>query len=171
MGEIFHQGSCLGEIKMDSRCWLFHAHASRCPRAPSQRDAPPPGFHGAAGVFQRWRASPPMRFRGCRSAVETLVQKGGGRNCASGRAKSPKFRGQFQKSRILCRKALKIAFAYDGEQHFKFPNGFHKSQEAFEKLQADDAKKTLLCEQHGIKLYRVPCGVKFKALPRQYQQG
>ena len=112
-----------------------------------------------------------MRFRGCRSAVETLVQKGGGRNCASGRAKSPKFRGQFQKSRILYRKALRIAFAYDGEQHFKFPNGFHKSQEAFEKLQADDAKKTLLCEQHGIKLYRVPCGVKFKALPRQYQQG
>ena len=42
-----------------------------------------------------------------------------------------------------------IAFEYDGEQHFKFPNWFHKSQEAFQ-LQADDAKKTLLCEQHGI---------------------
>ena len=61
--------------------------------------------------------------------------------------------------------ALKIAFEYDGEQHFKFPNWFHKSQEAFQKLQADDAKKTLLCEQHGIKLYRVPYWVKFKALP------
>ena len=38
-----------------------------------------------------------------------------------------------------------------------------KSPEAFEKLQADDAKKSLLCEQHGIKLYRVPYWVK--ALP------
>jgi len=57
-----------------------------------------------------------------------------------------------------------MAFEYDGEQHFKFPNWFHKLQEAFEKLQADDAKKTLLCEQHGIKLYRVPYCVKFKAL-------
>ena len=58
-----------------------------------------------------------------------------------------------------------MAFEYDGEQHVKFPNWFHKSQEAFEKLQADDAKKTLLCEQYGIKLYRVPYWVKFKALP------
>ena len=32
-------------------------------------------------------------------------------------------------------------------------------------LQADDARKTLLCEQHGIKLHRVPYWVKFKALP------
>ena len=36
---------------------------------------------------------------------------------------------------------LKIAFEYDGEQHFKFPNWFHNSKEAFQKLQADDAKK------------------------------
>ena len=50
-----------------------------------------------------------------------------------------------------------MTFEHDGEQHFKFLNWFHKSQEASEKLQADDAKKTLLCEQHGIKLYRVRC--------------
>jgi hypothetical protein len=60
---------------------------------------------------------------------------------------------------------LKMAFEYDGEQHFKFPNWFHKTQEAFQKLQADDAKKTLLCEQHGIRLHRVPYWVKFEALP------
>jgi len=36
---------------------------------------------------------------------------------------------------------LKMAFEYDGEQHFKFPNRFHNSQDAFEKLQADDVKK------------------------------
>jgi hypothetical protein len=36
---------------------------------------------------------------------------------------------------------LKMAFEYDGEQRFKFPNRFHKSQEAFEKLQAAGAKK------------------------------
>ena len=60
---------------------------------------------------------------------------------------------------------LKTAFEDEGEQHFKFPNWFHKSQEAFQKLQADDAKKTLLCEQHRIKLYRVPYWVKFGALP------
>ena len=43
---------------------------------------------------------------------------------------------------------LKIAFEYDGEQHFKFPNWFHKSQEAFQKLKTVDAKKTLSCEKH-----------------------
>ena len=38
-------------------------------------------------------------------------------------------------------KHLKIAFEYDGEQHFKFPNWFHRSQEVFQKLQADVARK------------------------------
>jgi len=59
---------------------------------------------------------------------------------------------------------LKMAFEYDSEQHFKFPNWFHKSQEAFEKLQADDAKKRFCV--NGMKLScRVPYWVKFKALP------
>jgi len=40
---------------------------------------------------------------------------------------------------------LKMAFEYDGEQHFKYPNWFHnKSQEAFEKLQADDTKNVFM---------------------------
>ena len=59
---------------------------------------------------------------------------------------------------------LKIAFELT-ETTFQVPELVPQVAEAFQKLQADDARKTLLCEQHGIKLHRVPYWVKFKALP------
>ena len=75
-------------------------------------------------------------FRGSEAYVRQLFE------CAFGRP-FIKVRPKFLEGLELdgyCEE-LKMAFEYDGEQHFKFPNWFHKSQEAFEKLQADDAKK------------------------------
>jgi len=62
----------LGQIHLTGvlvwvKCSGNGADASRCARAPSQRDAHPAGFHGAAGGFPRWRVHPLMRFRGWRA--------------------------------------------------------------------------------------------------------
>jgi len=44
---------------------------------------------------------------------------------------------------------------YDGEQHFKYYPGFHKSKEVFELHQKYDKLKDKYCKKHNIKLIRV----------------
>jgi very-short-patch-repair endonuclease len=50
---------------------------------------------------------------------------------------------------------LKIAFEYDGPQHFTYSKHFHGNREAFFKARHRDAEKNELCEQRGITLIRV----------------
>jgi len=50
---------------------------------------------------------------------------------------------------------LKIAFEYDGSQHFEFPNCFHKDEQAFKDQQERDKLKDVLCKQNSIKLIRI----------------
>lgn len=49
-----------------------------------------------------------------------------------------------------------IAVEYDGEQHYKYPNYFHKTESEFKKQQARDKIKDKLCIKNGIKLIRIP---------------
>ena len=60
---------------------------------------------------------------------------------------------------------IKTAFEYDGEHHVVYPNWFHKTEAEFKQLQENDRKKDALCRANGVKLYRIPHQVKFKALP------
>ncbi|MBC8437133.1 hypothetical protein H8D85_02295 [bacterium] len=48
--------------------------------------------------------------------------------------------------------ALKLAVEYHGEQHFKFPNFFHKTQKEFKDAQKRDSIKKKLLKKHSIKL-------------------
>ena len=50
---------------------------------------------------------------------------------------------------------LKIAFEYDGRQHFEYNEHFHGSRENFIKACRRDVEKDELCEQQGIILIRV----------------
>lgn len=56
--------------------------------------------------------------------------------------------------------ALKLGCEYDGEPHFKYNPYFHKNKEAFENLKYRDYMKTVMCEQNGITLIRVPYTIK-----------
>lgn len=45
---------------------------------------------------------------------------------------------------------------YDGEQHFKYSNTGWNSKENFERVQYRDNVKNQYCEEHNIKLVRIP---------------
>ena len=57
---------------------------------------------------------------------------------------------------------LKLAFEYNGEQHYKFNKYFHESEDAFEKQQERDKLKGQLCKQHNVTLIVVPYTVQEK---------
>lgn len=54
---------------------------------------------------------------------------------------------------------LKLAFEYDGEQHFK-PIDFFGGEESFISRVKRDLVKNELCEKHGIMLIRIPYSIK-----------
>lgn len=51
---------------------------------------------------------------------------------------------------------LKLAFEYNGEQHYHFIPFWHKTRGKFLICQARDLKKARLCEERGIKLITIP---------------
>lgn len=57
---------------------------------------------------------------------------------------------------------LKIAFEYQGSQHYKFTPYFHKIKEQFKKIQEYDQLKEDLCKKYGVTLIKIPYTVKFK---------
>jgi hypothetical protein len=57
---------------------------------------------------------------------------------------------------------LNIAFEYQGIQHYKFIDFFHKTQEGFEKLQERDRKKRELILQKNIIFFEIPYTLSYK---------
>lgn len=51
--------------------------------------------------------------------------------------------------------ALKVAFEYDGKQHFEFCEHFHGTREAFAASRRRDAEKDDRCRELGITIIRV----------------
>lgn len=54
---------------------------------------------------------------------------------------------------------LKLAFEYNGKQHYEFIPFFHKSEEAYELQVVRDKYKEKMCEKEGVKLIIIPCTV------------
>ncbi len=50
---------------------------------------------------------------------------------------------------------LKIAFEFDGEQHFQYIEHFHGSRDGFVRAKKRDVEKDELCKTRGITLVRV----------------
>ena len=61
---------------------------------------------------------------------------------------------------------LKIAFEYNGIQHYEYyPDFFHKNGiEVFHQQQERDAQKKLICEKRGITLLIIPTHFHLKKL-------
>lgn len=57
---------------------------------------------------------------------------------------------------------LKLGIEYNGIQHYKFINYFHKSQENFLRRLEDDKIKLKLCQENNIKLIVIPYYVDIK---------
>lgn len=57
---------------------------------------------------------------------------------------------------------LKIAVEYNGIQHYKQSDFFHKSRDAFQNQQYRDYMKRDMCEKNGILLIEVPYTVKIE---------
>jgi hypothetical protein len=51
--------------------------------------------------------------------------------------------------------ALQLAFEFDGIQHFKFSNFFHKDKKSFEKAKERDSQKSKYCLENNISLIRI----------------
>jgi hypothetical protein len=76
-----------------------------------------------------------------------------------------KFGFDFKKTRFICgdqrlefdgyNEEHKIAFEYQGYQHYIYPNRFHKTIEQFEKQQQNDRTKKQYCIENGIHLIEI----------------
>lgn len=64
---------------------------------------------------------------------------------------------------------LRLAFEYNGEQHYVYPNKFHRSPDEFLDYKRRDLIKRLLCDQHGVYLLVIPYTVPVVSL-RSYIQ-
>jgi len=58
---------------------------------------------------------------------------------------------------------LKIAFEYQGKQHFQ-PVDFFGGHDAFIRTQERDTRKKNLCKRHGVKIFYVEDGYNFKEI-------
>lgn len=56
--------------------------------------------------------------------------------------------------------SLNLAFEYNGKQHYKYPNNFHKSKEDFSAQVRRDKIKHHICKQLEIDLIAIPYKVK-----------
>ena len=56
----------------------------------------------------------------------------------------------------------KIAFEYNGEQHYIYPHHWHRTEQQFIDLQSRDKNKAAYCIDNGIKLIIVPYFVNIK---------
>ena len=59
---------------------------------------------------------------------------------------------------------LKLAFEYNGIQHYKFSPLFHKSINDFYEQQIRDVEKKELCRRNNITLIEIPSNIKYDKL-------
>lgn len=61
---------------------------------------------------------------------------------------------------------LSLGIEYNGEQHYVYPNRFHKTEEEFLKQVERDRTKKFLCDINGVKLITVPYTIKHEDIPK-----
>jgi Cft2 family RNA processing exonuclease len=66
--------------------------------------------------------------------------------------------------------ALGLAVEYDGQQHQAYNPHFHSSKKQWQEQVFRDKVKDFLCDQHGVRLIRVPDSVKLHEIERFLHQ-
>lgn len=61
--------------------------------------------------------------------------------------------------------SVRVGFEYNGEQHYCFPNRWHKYKWEFDKQVDRDKLKDKLCKQHGILLIKIPYNIPINEIP------
>ena len=56
--------------------------------------------------------------------------------------------------------SLKLAFEYDGIQHYEYPNLFHRNQTEFNRQRNRDEMKNYKCKLYGVSLIRIKYDVE-----------
>lgn len=117
-------------------------------------EAPAPRYKKKSGN-RRGRSSNPKRSREekCREILQSIYHD-----------QFPSVRPSFLKNPKTGRNLeldgyndrLKVAFEYNGRQHYEFPNTFHKTKEDFDKQVKRDIFKERKCKEHGINLISIP---------------
>lgn len=59
---------------------------------------------------------------------------------------------------------LKLAFEYNGIQHYKFSPRFHRKPEDFTQQLTRDKDKRKLCKLHNVKVVEIPYNIKYDKL-------
>lgn len=60
---------------------------------------------------------------------------------------------------------LKIAFEYNGKQHYEYPNAFHRTEQQFRNQLRRDTFKLDKCDEHEIYLITIPYTVPHDSIP------
>lgn len=61
---------------------------------------------------------------------------------------------------------LKLAFEYDGKQHYEYSPFFHSSPDKFTEQQYKDRLKDKLCKEKGVCLIRIPYTIEYQDLEK-----
>lgn len=61
---------------------------------------------------------------------------------------------------------LKIACEYNGQQHYVYPNSYHKTKEEFISQVRRDQWKLRRCEEEGVYLIRIPYTVPYRDIEK-----
>jgi len=97
----------------------------------------------------------------CRRIFESIYQAPFG-TCKPDFLKSPKTGRNLELDGYNA--DLKIAFEYNGIQHYQYPNPFHRTEEKFQRQLYNDRIKRRMCDELGIYLISIPYHIKDKDL-------
>lgn len=61
---------------------------------------------------------------------------------------------------------LKLAIEYQGQQHYKWPNQFHKTYNEFKEQLRRDKLKVDVCQKQGVHLICVPYNINYPLIPQ-----
>lgn len=97
----------------------------------------------------------------CHRIIEELTGRKFHKNARPDFLKNPKTTRNLE---LDCFDGENIALEYQGIQHYKYPNPFHKSEKEFEYQIQKDKWKFEKCEENNVFLIRVPYTIPFRKL-------
>lgn len=97
----------------------------------------------------------------CHRIIEELTGRKFHKNARPDFLKNPKTTRNLE---LDCFDGENIALEYQGIQHYKYPNPFHKTEKEFEYQIQKDKWKFEKCEENNVFLIRVPYTIPFRKL-------